>query len=357
MAIGGLLAVSEALQTIWDGSNLGAGYKIYTYEAGTSTPLATYPTYTDSVNQTNANTNPTVADSDGRVTMWGSGTTAYKVVVKTAADVEVKTIDNVYIMPGATTLLSKTPSEYQIAFYENVSGSYQITNAQTEDTYDFKYASTGITLGSDKKFFWRDSAIYIHSAADSYMDLVADGAVRVSDTDPVFILWNTTHEDTDGGRESKLVWQGEQSGGELSYLAQIQASHDGTSDDEKGDLIFYTNAGSDGTSPTEALRINSSQNLLFVDDVNIGVVSDTDAIVISSSGKVNCSSGGINTIYSSGAVSGAYPTVSELNSAFGTAATVGNGFVGVIRASGSGNTWIATVAGSAWFSVAMEAAV
>ena len=59
-------------------------------------------------------------------------------------------------------------------------------------------------------------------------------------------LKNPTHEDTDGGRESAVSFKGEQSGGEISTLAQIQASHDGTSDDQKGDLIFKTNDGSDG---------------------------------------------------------------------------------------------------------------
>ena len=72
---------------------------------------------------------------------------------------------------------------------------------------------------------------------------------------------NPTHEDTDGGRESAITFKGEQSGGEISTLAQIQASHDGTSDDQKGDLIFKTNDGSDNDAPTEAMRIDSEQNL------------------------------------------------------------------------------------------------
>jgi len=71
-------------------------------------------------------------------------------------------------------------------------------------------------------------------------------------------LKNDTHEDTDGGRESTLIFKGEQSGGEISTLAEIEASHDGTADDEKGDLIFRTNDGSDGSSPTEAMRIDSA---------------------------------------------------------------------------------------------------
>tara|TARA_R100001443_G_scaffold65635_1_gene74857 strand:- start:1163 stop:3079 length:1917 start_codon:yes stop_codon:yes gene_type:complete len=74
-------------------------------------------------------------------------------------------------------------------------------------------------------------------------------------------LKNTTHEDTDGGRESKITFQGEQSGGEQSVLAQIQAQHQDGSDDQKGELIFRTNDGSDGTSPTTAMVIDSAHNV------------------------------------------------------------------------------------------------
>mgnify|MGYP002622215591 FL=1 len=75
-------------------------------------------------------------------------------------------------------------------------------------------------------------------------------------------LQNATEEDTDGGRETTIIFKGEQSGGEISTLAEIEASHDGTADDEKGDLIFRTNDGSDGSSPTEVARIDSGGNLL-----------------------------------------------------------------------------------------------
>jgi len=84
-------------------------------------------------------------------------------------------------------------------------------------------------------------------------------------TNPTFktsaTLLNETEEDIEGGRESTLIFQGEQSGGEISTLAHIEAAHDGTADDEKGELIFRTNDGSDGASPTEALRIDSAQNV------------------------------------------------------------------------------------------------
>ena len=85
--------------------------------------------------------------------------------------------------------------------------------------------------------------------------------VTATDTTPEVTIINNTHEDTDGGREGKVIFKGQQSGGEESTLAEIQGSHDGTADDEKGDLIFKTNDGSDGASPTERMRIDSAGNV------------------------------------------------------------------------------------------------
>ena len=84
-----------------------------------------------------------------------------------------------------------------------------------------------------------------------------EGDLGITSASPDIILTNNTTEDTDGGRESTVTFKGLQSGGEESTLAQIQASHDATADDQKGDLIFKTNDGSDGVSPTEAMRIDS----------------------------------------------------------------------------------------------------
>jgi len=104
------------------------------------------------------------------------------------------------------------------------------------------------------------------------------GDMLFSSEDPSLTLANTTHEDSEGGRESTIAFQGEQSGGEISLLAQIEAAHDGTADDQKGDLIFRTNDGSDGTSPTEALRIQSDQK------IGVGV-NDPDATLDISGGS------------------------------------------------------------------------
>lgn len=67
-----------------------AGGKIYTYEAGTSTPKVTY---TDSGEGT-ANANPVILDANGRADIWlGDG--SYKFVIYDSSDVLIDTVDNV----------------------------------------------------------------------------------------------------------------------------------------------------------------------------------------------------------------------------------------------------------------------
>jgi hypothetical protein len=72
-----------------------SGGKIYTYEAGTTTPLATYTSSTG----VTAHTNPIVLDSAGRVPsggeIWVLVQTLYKFVLETSTGVLIATYDNV----------------------------------------------------------------------------------------------------------------------------------------------------------------------------------------------------------------------------------------------------------------------
>jgi len=72
-----------------DGNPLVGG-KIYTYAAGTTTPLATY---TDAGAGT-ANTNPIILNSLGQANIWLSSA-SYKFSVYTSADVLLYTVDNI----------------------------------------------------------------------------------------------------------------------------------------------------------------------------------------------------------------------------------------------------------------------
>jgi len=86
-----------------------AGGLIYTYQAGTSTPLATY---TDN-GGTTANANPIVLDSAGRVPyeIWMFTGYSYKFVIQSATATSIQTLDNLYpILQNAPTSAPAIPS-------------------------------------------------------------------------------------------------------------------------------------------------------------------------------------------------------------------------------------------------------
>ena len=77
-----------------DSGNVLTGGKIYTYAAGTTTPLASY---TSSAGNT-AHSNPIILNAAGRVPtgeIWLNYAYLYKFVVTTATDVLIATYDNV----------------------------------------------------------------------------------------------------------------------------------------------------------------------------------------------------------------------------------------------------------------------
>lgn len=78
-----------------------SGAKLYFYQTGTTTPLATYSDSGLSI----ANANPVVADSAGRFSNIFLTAAAHKVVLKTSADVTVWTADPVYGPMSAGSVL------------------------------------------------------------------------------------------------------------------------------------------------------------------------------------------------------------------------------------------------------------
>jgi len=146
--------------------------------------------------------------------------------------------------------------EGTVTFKGEKSGGEEVTLAQIEGSHD----DTNDDSRGQLVFKTNNNQLG-DNVTEAKMTINSVGDVDVTSGAPSITITNTTHEDTDGGREGKLKFKGEQSGGELSTLAEIEASHDGTADDEKGDLIFKTNDGSDGASPTEAMRIQSDQKI------------------------------------------------------------------------------------------------
>jgi len=97
------------------------GGLIYTYQAGSSTPLATY---TD-INGTVANANPIVLDSSGRVAteVWLTYGYYYKFVVKTSAGVTLGTYDNLYGIIGVQAAVGTTIPTGMISLWYGSIGS------------------------------------------------------------------------------------------------------------------------------------------------------------------------------------------------------------------------------------------
>ena len=95
-------------------------------------------------------------------------------------------------------------------------------------------------------------------------------------TSPIFSMVNSDNEDTDTGRETSLRFSGFRSGGESVDSAQISGSHDGSADDDDGQLLFYTNNGS---GLNEVLSISSTGRMTTAADIVPG------ADVIMSNGR------------------------------------------------------------------------
>src|SRR6185295_6856958 len=67
------------------------GYFLYTYVTGSSTPATTYTDATGG----SANTNPIELDSRGEADIWLVGGTIYRYILKTAAGVQIWTVDGI----------------------------------------------------------------------------------------------------------------------------------------------------------------------------------------------------------------------------------------------------------------------
>jgi hypothetical protein len=181
-----------------------------------------------------------------------------------------------------------------------------LTNGDTASggTMDF-----GIRIGgyqTSNTFLWIDADNRKMSiGAEEYSP---ETLMELINAEPYITLRNSTHEDSDGGRESRINFKGEQSGGEETTLARIEASHDGAVDDQNGQLIFYTNNEADANSPTEGMRL-SRGGLSTADDPNTLGAGATTFICESNVMTITGDGGGNTVATITGAKSGTLLTM------------------------------------------------
>ena len=86
-----LLSPQPKLQFFDANGNPLVGGKLFTYLAGSTTPVTTYQDKAGTIE----NTNPVILDARGEANVWLDETILTKFVLTTAEDVEIWTVDNI----------------------------------------------------------------------------------------------------------------------------------------------------------------------------------------------------------------------------------------------------------------------
>lgn len=129
-----------------------------------------------------------------------------------------------------------------------------------------------------------DNSMYVLTDYSGPTWTSLSAAADITESDATFTLQNTDEEDSDGGRQSRYISKGEQSGGEDITLGYVEFSHDGTSDDQKGQFAIKLNDGNDDDAPSKQPigylstgKIDVSSSLSVLDEDNM--TSDDDEVL------------------------------------------------------------------------------
>lgn len=140
-----LSALAGAGQQFFDNNgNPLSGGKLWSYQAGTTTPQTTYTTAVGNV----AHTNPIILDSAGRVAtgeIWLTAGANYKFVLMTSADVTLATWDNITGINGTGIASNASNVQYDPAGTNAVATTVQAKLRQIVSVKDFGATGDGIT--------------------------------------------------------------------------------------------------------------------------------------------------------------------------------------------------------------------
>ena len=155
-----------------------SGGKIYTYQAGSSTPLATYTT----INGTIANANPIILGTDGRTPneIWLTYGYNYKFILQDSVGSTIATYDNLYGILGTIPAASSTLPTGMILLWSGAVGSiptgYYLCdgNNGTPDLRDRFLVGAGNTYSVNQTGGSADAIVVSHTHTATSTSTVTD---------------------------------------------------------------------------------------------------------------------------------------------------------------------------------------
>lgn len=236
------------VQRFYDNSGaLAVGGKVYTYAAGTSTPVATY---TDSTGGT-PNPNPLILNSRGEGAFWLAVGQAYKFVVNDANGNLLWSADNITSDGGVTSSLASVSGAGMLGYSESNEYSDNTVGKKLQEfksAYD--YGARGVSTATDTEAINAGIAA-IHTAGGGYLiinEFVStsiDLTTLANQTDVMLIdrryktAGHLAHFSTNGDMEYRIHGTSVSGGEGPSFVAVNTA----TSGDRTSSLVSRYGAG------------------------------------------------------------------------------------------------------------------
>lgn len=198
------------------------GGKLYTYQAGTSTPQATY---TDSTGST-PNANPVVLDANGEASVWADPTLSYKFILQDSNGVQQWTVDNVIGLLTNNSVGTSSLQDLSVTAAKIAALAVDSTKLASDASIDANRAVTtnsikdgAVTSGKKRASITSKTANYTVTTNDEVILVSASGGAftltlpTVAAATGMIIVVKRTDSTpanqvtvTDGGSFTKKLW-------------------------------------------------------------------------------------------------------------------------------------------------------
>lgn len=192
-----------------DNGGNASGWKLYTYEPGTSTPKAAYQ---DSAGTT-PHANPIVLDARGEAEIWLDG--AYKFILKNTADVTKWTSDDVTGTETEPTLLA----EYEVTGSAVTSVQFTGLDINTHKSYRIEADLVLGPSGASTLFMYANNNVVVTDYYSQYLQGDASTISAARENNPAVC-------DITGGRAGFVAFLAPFNN---QFISKIQSHYIGTS--------------------------------------------------------------------------------------------------------------------------------